>query len=96
MIEDLNKAVFTTKRVLEGAPITHVFFDIDGDWQFFNEDDELTEENARIISLNEVLQIDSSLEKIIKTLPRGFEAYKKKDEAEWFINYDEGLNDNLN
>jgi hypothetical protein len=96
MIEDLNKAVFTTKKVLDGAPIEHIYYDADGDWQFFCSEEELTEDNARVISLDEIIKIDPTLKKVIETLPKGFEAHKKANETEWFIGFDEDIKDNLN
>lgn len=96
MIEDLNKAVFTTNKVLEGALIVYVYHDSDGDWQFFSADEELTENNAKVISLDEVIKIDSTLKRVIETLPKGFEAFKKDKDSEWFIKYDENIKENLN
>lgn len=96
MNEDINKAVFTTSQVLKGSSIVRVFHDNDGDWQFFSTDEEITENNAKVISLSEVLQIEPSLKIVIKTLPKGFEAYREKGNQNWFIKYDDGQIKNLN
>jgi len=92
----LNKAVFTTIKVINGSPIMSVFRDNDDDWQFFSNGDELTEENARVVSLGEILEIEKSLEKVIQNLPKGYEAYREDKCSDWYFKYDDGTIENLN
>jgi hypothetical protein len=56
-----NKPVFTTKFVIEDrSEIIYVAHDKEGDWQFFSRED-ASEQDARIISINEILELDGSL-----------------------------------
>lgn len=85
--ELLNKAVFTTGNIIAGLPITQVFHDHDDDWQFFSDHEEITEENARVVSLGEILEIEESLEKVILNLPKGYEAYRDDKNSSWYFKY---------
>jgi hypothetical protein len=56
-----NKTVFTTKFVIEDrSEIIYVAHDKDGDWQFFSKED-ASEQEARIVFMNEILDLDTSL-----------------------------------
>lgn len=57
-----NVAVFTVRSIWEhGKPILFVYHDEeDGAWQFHT-DKELKEEEASIIALSEIVDIDSSI-----------------------------------
>ena len=72
-----NTMVITTKEILNGEhPVTAVFHDLDdGMWQFLD-DEELSEERAAIISLEEMAEIDDSVNDIAD-LPLGGIARKK-------------------
>ncbi|MEK6512466.1 hypothetical protein [Myroides odoratimimus] len=62
--EKLNKAVITSKDIVSGKSfISHVYYDEDGDWQFF---DGITikEDDALVISVKQILEIDSSLKNL--------------------------------
>ncbi|WP_123905568.1 hypothetical protein [Chryseobacterium sp. ERMR1:04] len=87
-MEDL--AVISTKFVLEdNSPIISVFKDNEGDWQFFGKEKDITEEDARVISLGEVLKIDQSIKDIL-TLNNGSHAWREAVGEEWKIEkYDE-------
>lgn len=69
--------VITTKEILSGErSITVVFHDLDdGMWQFLD-DGELLEERAAVISLEEIAEIDDSVNNIAD-LPLGGAARKK-------------------
>ena len=59
--DNKNKSVITTKYIVENkSTIVSVFYDEDGDWQFFGEE-EVTESDARVISIGQILEIDNSL-----------------------------------
>ena len=72
-----NTMVITTKEILNGEhPVTTVFHDLDdGMWQFLD-DGKLSEERAAIISLEEMAEIDDSVNDIAD-LPLGGIAHKK-------------------
>lgn len=56
-----NKPVITTCYVLDAnSLITYVVYDEDGDWQFFG-DEEVEENDARVLSVKQVLAHDDSL-----------------------------------
>lgn len=62
--EPRDLSVFTTRHHLElGSPIVYVEHDEDGDWQFLT-DDELTDDDARVLSLEDMLQRDPSLNEL--------------------------------
>ena len=79
-----NKVVFTTRFVVEdNSEIIYACHDSDGDWQFFSKE-EATEEDAMIISMDEILEIDNSIEKILD-IPKGFEAHRSNKLDDWII-----------
>lgn len=96
MIENYNKAVFTTENVLNGSLIVRVFHDNDDDWQFFSCNETLVEKSARIVSIAEILELEKSLKVVIKNLPKGYEAFRENDKSDWYIKYDDGRIENLN
>jgi len=62
-LEEKNLGVYTTSDVLDGKPIKFVYHDQDGDWQFHSEQDpDLTK--AKLVSLEELVKIDRSLNEI--------------------------------
>lgn len=81
--EPQNLAVFTTKQVvLERKQIIYVSHDIDdGAWQFLSEDD-LKIDDAMIVSLQEVYQIDNTISDIVD-LPLGWKAWRQSLEHPW-------------
>ncbi len=56
--------------------------DFDGDWQFFGDEKDISNENARIVTLNEILEMDPTLKEIL-WIPQGTEAWRKKVGDEW-------------
>jgi len=77
-----NKPVFTTKFVIEDrSEIIYVAHDKEGDWQFFSRED-ASEQDARIISINEILELDGSLKEIL-WIPEGTEAWREGVGKEW-------------
>lgn len=80
-----NLAVITTKFVLENnSPIVSVFKDIEGDWQFFGPEENISEDEARVISLEEILQIDSSINEIL-TMENENHAWRTGIDDHWKI-----------
>ncbi|MGK7390507.1 MAG: immunity protein Imm33 domain-containing protein [Candidatus Cyclobacteriaceae bacterium M2_1C_046] len=82
-----NTAVFTTKFVTEEyKPITYVSHDDDGsDWQFFSNDDfKELESIARIVSLQEIINLDPSIRELAD-MPVGYYATRKSKDDKWII-----------
>ena len=79
-------AVFTTRYVLDGAPITYVTHDEgDGAWQFFSNDQfDNVEEVARVIALEEVVALDASILEIAD-MPVGHYAKRESPSDPWIV-----------
>ena len=89
--EGLNTAVFTTKFVVrDKKAITYVSHYLeDGAWQFSSDDDfENYEDNAMILSLDEIIQLDKSILEIAD-LPLGFIATRNRKTDNWTITKNE-------
>lgn len=83
--DSLSTAVFTTKYVLMNhSPILHVYhYEDDGAWQFSGEEDS-EEEDYRIVSLKEMIEMDSSILKLAN-MPLGYYAKRIDVNSEWEI-----------
>ncbi len=83
--ESLQKPVFTTKFVLNDKfPIVYVSHDSDGDWQFFSEHEHIQDEDIMIVSLEQIIQYDCSVNEIAN-LPIGKRAQRKDLDSNWEI-----------
>ena len=77
-----KKAVFTCLHIIEhNSPILYVKHDNDGDWQFLCGDNHTTED-ARVIALQEIINIDPSVSKV-PNLKCGQTAVRESKESEW-------------
>jgi hypothetical protein len=77
-----NVAAVTVRSILEGAPILVVAHDADDDgWQFLDGQEVDTEE-ARLIAMRGVLQLDPSL-RAIADLPPGWMASRHRVGGAW-------------
>lgn len=84
-----DKAVFTCNHVLEeGRDILYVTHDSDGDWQFLCGQDNHTEENAKIISLKEVTELDITINELYE-MPVGIGVERGKVGQKWIPFKDE-------
>lgn len=85
-LEDLNTAVITTRYVLENkSPILYIFhYDEDGAWQFSGNEENLDDEDYRVISLEEIIKLDDSVQEVLD-MPLGFEAHRKNVQLPWEI-----------
>ncbi|WP_157963324.1 hypothetical protein [Algoriphagus litoralis] len=87
MSNSIDTAVFTTKFVLQDKKlITYVTHDIeDGAWQFFSDDcfDDF-EIIAKIVGLNEIMDIDPTLKELADMEP-GHVATRKNIKDKWSI-----------
>ena len=82
--ENKNKSAITTKYVVNNnSIIVSVFYDEDGDWQFLGEE-EVSEEDAIVVSIQEMIDIDKSLVNLPE-LKEGESAYRKNKESIWLI-----------
>ena len=87
--EQKNKSVLTTSYVLtNGSRITFVLYDEDGDWQLFGDDEVDDEEDAYLVSVDEILEMEPILKKLPDLQP-GQAATREKDSTRWFIVEDE-------
>jgi hypothetical protein len=75
---DHNKAVFTTKPVIERkTAITYVAHDYDDDWQFFGKE-KVKDEDVMIVALRQVLEVDSTLLNVMD-MTLGMEAIRQSE-----------------
>ena len=82
--ENKNKSAITTKYVVNNnSIIVSVFYDEDGDWQFLGEE-EVSEEDAIVVSIQEMIDIDKSSVNL-PDLKEGESAYRKNKESIWLI-----------
>jgi hypothetical protein len=79
-----NTAVFTTRFVVENnSPILYVTHDDDGDWHFMGDDD-ITEEDAKLVSVKNILELDSSINDL-PSLEEGYRAVRLVKKDSWEI-----------
>ncbi|MBO4333060.1 MAG: hypothetical protein J5875_07845 [Paludibacteraceae bacterium] len=77
--------VFSTKGIVENRVcINYIVHDYDGDWQFLNLEEDLTEDNARLLSLEEVIDMDDSIANVLK-MDIGYYAIKSENTNSWII-----------
>jgi hypothetical protein len=83
--DGLNTAVFTTRYIFEsGSPILSVFhYAEDGAWQFSGKE-ECIDSDYRVISLEEMINIDNTILEIAD-LPLGYCASRKSRNEKWII-----------
>ena len=80
--ESKNQAVFTCLHITnENKPILCVKHDDEGDWQFLCGCNHITDD-ARIIALQEVINIDSSVSEV-SNLKRGQTAVRESKDSKW-------------
>jgi len=80
--EPKNLTTFTTKQWLENQKtILRVVHDEDGDWQFLTDDDLITED-MRIVTLEQIVLRDNTLNQVFD-LDYGEEAERKSIGGEW-------------
>ncbi|HBG70628.1 MAG: hypothetical protein A2W93_09610 [Bacteroidetes bacterium GWF2_43_63] len=83
--EPLDTAVITTKYIVFGnSPILYVFHDEDGVWQFHGPEENINEDDAAIIRLDEMIKIDDSILSV-SDLPVGWQAMRKDIYSDWRI-----------
>jgi len=82
-IDESNVMVMTTKNIVNNKnPILSVWHEMDdGMWQFLDGTD-VNEEDAMMISLEEIVKIDNSV-KEVSDLPLGWVAWREKKGSAW-------------
>lgn len=83
--DDLNTAVITTKYILDGSsPILFVFHFNDGYWQFSAHVTDLPDEDYKIVSLEEIIDLDITVLEVAD-LPYNAKASRIDRESPWKI-----------
>jgi len=84
--QNKNLAVITLREVFKNdVPILYVFHDLDGDFQFMPEVEELKMKDAYVVSLSQMFNLDNTLIKIVSILESGYRAERKFVGSEWTI-----------
>lgn len=85
MMDKLSICVITTKYIVTfNSTIVRVIHDDEGYWQFLGREDNLKDEDAMLVSLEEIIQLDSSLKAIIN-IPRSKMAIRENQSSPWVI-----------
>jgi hypothetical protein len=81
-----NCAVITEKDVIENnAPIVLVTHDADDHgWQFLGPGDDLKVEDARVVALSEVSELDPTVLEVARIAP-GWRAWRRSPEHSWIM-----------
>jgi len=81
--ESETTACFTCSHVInDKSQILYVTHDSDGTWQFLCGNDNHTENNAKIVSLKQIVEIDQSLNNLYE-MPKGVGATRKSIDDTW-------------
>lgn len=82
--EKPNTAIFTCIHVInKEKPILFATHDNDGYWQFLCGNNH-SEDESRIVSLEEIYNIDNSIKKLVN-LNYGQSAYRKDEKSKWIV-----------
>ena len=94
--ESQNTMVITTAKIIKGQnDILYVSHDIeDGVWQFLD-GGTVTEEDAKIVGLGEIANIDDTVLQIAN-LPMGSIAYRRSKKDSWNIKIESETQDKSN
>lgn len=80
--ESKKLGVFTTQNILDKKePVRYVIHDEEGDW-FFLENEDVDNDDIQIISLEQIVTLDPTLNSIYH-LQYGWEAYRASTDSEW-------------
>lgn len=81
---NLNQAIITTRFVVyEHSEIVTVFHDEEDDWTFFGKED-ITTEDALVLSLGEIIKLDNSIDYILN-MGKGYTAHRNSKKDNWRI-----------
>lgn len=85
MKTNYNQYVITTKYVINNnSPIIRVIHEKDGDWQFLGKEENLSESDAFVLSLEEILCLDNTLQDVLH-FPLGKQAYRTSPKGNWIV-----------
>ena len=77
--------MFTTRFVIEGnSPILFVFHYDDGSWQFSGSEENLSDQDYRVISLKEIIEYDKSIVELAE-MPINSQAMRLNTNSPWRI-----------
>lgn len=79
--ESRNLGVYTTKQVIDGAPILYVYHNADGNWQFHNSSEPYVED-AMLVSLETITKLDPSVNQIY-FLQYSWRAWRESTDEKW-------------
>ena len=79
--------VFVMRDAFDGAVITSVFHEADGDWQFLT-GPAISPDQAQLVHLSHVMSLDPALEEL-RDLPMGYCAHRDASDRPWQIEVDE-------
>lgn len=83
--EAKHKSVLTTSHVLtKSSPVTYVLYDEEGDWQLFGDEEFDENEDAYLVTVEEILEMEPALRKL-PDLQMGQAATRTADSTRWFI-----------
>lgn len=83
--DKLNTAVFTTRFVIwENSPILYIYHHSDGYWQFSGPEDNIKNDDIKIVGLGEIIKIDPTVLEVAD-LPYEWQAIRKKKDSNWEI-----------
>ena len=82
-IDEKNTMAITTKKIVNRQSVILIVShdEDDGMWEFLDGED-ACEENAVVVSLSEMVQIDESINELYD-LPLGWIAYRESKTTEW-------------
>jgi hypothetical protein len=87
MMDNINLdgvAISTKNIVYNAASILKVTHDDDGIWQFLDGSSELEEDDAVVVSVGTIINIDPTLKEILN-LPMGSKAFRKDKSSTWIV-----------
>jgi hypothetical protein len=79
--------VFAMRDAFDGAVITSVFHEMDGDWQFLT-GPAVSPDQAQLVHLSHVMSLDPTLDEL-RDLPMGYRAHRDAADQPWQIDVDE-------
>jgi hypothetical protein len=77
-----DTACYTTTFVLNKAPILRVYHEYDGDWQFHGAQEQVVQDEAKLVSLAAMVQLDDTLTEL-SDLPYGWSATRSGPSSHW-------------
>lgn len=85
ILNNPNLAVITSRNVLENhSPILEAIHNTDGIWEFYGSEP-LNTTDFRVVSLEEIVKLDVSINCILH-IKEGYFAQRKDQESKWLIN----------